>query len=153
MSVPGKPNKIQDLFGEWIEFDCPTDGTNYQIAVANRVWDTGTMRWVNETQPGGPAGAVTIADGADITLGAISDAAVIGDNPGTISAKLRGIDLTLQKPSGLGLPFYDYIKQVQAALTDTWTFYTGGAGGTLVATIVITYTDASKAVILNVAKT
>lgn len=48
---------------------------------------------------------------------------------------------------------YDYISQAQATLTDTWTFKTGGAGGTTVATITITYTDASKAVISTVVKT
>jgi hypothetical protein len=48
---------------------------------------------------------------------------------------------------------WDYVAQTQAATTDTWVFRTGGAGGTVVATIVITYTDATKNVILNVAKT
>jgi hypothetical protein len=56
MSVPGKPNRVQDHFAEWVEFDCPTDGLNYSIAVANRVWDTGTLAWVSETQPGGGGG-------------------------------------------------------------------------------------------------
>lgn len=41
---------------------------------------------------GGGGGAVTIADGADVTEGAIADAKVTGDNAGTISAKLRGLD-------------------------------------------------------------
>lgn len=44
---------------------------------------------------GGGGGAVTIADGADTTQGAIADAAVQGDNSGTVSAKLRGINKTL----------------------------------------------------------
>jgi len=48
---------------------------------------------------------------------------------------------------------YDYVAQVQAATTDTWTFKTGGSGGTTVATVTITYVDATKAVILNVART
>jgi len=41
---------------------------------------------------GGGGGAVTIADGADVTEGAIADAAVTGDNSGTESAKLRGLN-------------------------------------------------------------
>jgi len=41
---------------------------------------------------GGPA---TIADGADVTQGSIADAAVLGDNPGTVNAHLRGIDTIL----------------------------------------------------------
>jgi hypothetical protein len=41
---------------------------------------------------GGSGGAVTIADGADTAEGATDDAAVTGDNDGTISAKLRGLN-------------------------------------------------------------
>ena len=41
---------------------------------------------------GGGGGAVTIVDGGDVTLGAIADAAVTGDNSGTISAKIRGLN-------------------------------------------------------------
>lgn len=48
---------------------------------------------------------------------------------------------------------YDYIAQAQAATTDTWTYKTGGSDGTTVATVTITYTDATKAVIDNVART
>lgn len=36
-------------------------------------------------------GAVTIADGADVNSGSTTDAAVFGDVPGTLSAKLRGL--------------------------------------------------------------
>lgn len=86
------PNQIQDLFGKWIQFDCPTDGARFSIAVANRVWDPGSLSWVSETQPaGGGGGPATIADGADVTQGAIADAAVVADSNGTVSAKLRGL--------------------------------------------------------------
>jgi hypothetical protein len=44
---------------------------------------------------GGGGGAVTIADGADVAEGATTDAKVTGDNTGTISAKLRGINTIL----------------------------------------------------------
>ena len=36
-------------------------------------------------------GAVTIADGADVTQGALADAAVVTDTSGTLSGKLRGL--------------------------------------------------------------
>ena len=87
------PNQIQDLFGKWIEFDCPTDGAAFSIAVANRVWDPGSLTWVSETQSGGGGGggAVTIADGADVAQGATTDVAVVADSNGTISSKLRGL--------------------------------------------------------------
>lgn len=41
---------------------------------------------------GGSGGAVTVADGADVAEGATTDVAVTGDNNGTISAKLRGLN-------------------------------------------------------------
>lgn len=44
---------------------------------------------------GSGGGAVTIADGDDETLGAIADAKVTGDNTGTVSAKLRGLNTIL----------------------------------------------------------
>jgi hypothetical protein len=49
---------------------------------------------------GGGGGAVTVADGSDVAEGATTDAAVQGDNAGTISAKLRG----LNKSVAAGLP-------------------------------------------------
>jgi hypothetical protein len=39
--------------------------------------------------------AETVADGANVTQGAIADAAVTGDNTGTVSAKLRGLSKIL----------------------------------------------------------
>lgn len=47
------------------------------------------------TGGGGGGGAVTVADGADVTQGAIADAGVTGNNPGTVNAHLRGIDTLL----------------------------------------------------------
>lgn len=44
---------------------------------------------------GGGGGAVTIADGDDACLGFKAETAVTGDNPGTVSAKLRGLNKTL----------------------------------------------------------
>ncbi len=48
---------------------------------------------------------------------------------------------------------YDYISLATASTTDTWTYKSGGSGGTTVATVTITYTDSTKATISNVAKT
>ena len=58
-----------------------------------------------------PAGvsAVTVADGAAVTLGAIADAAVTGDISGTVNAHLRGIT-----------------KQLAGTLTVSGTVATGG---------------------------
>lgn len=40
----------------------------------------------------GDGGIAFIADGDDVALGATTDIAVTGDNEGTVSAKLRGLD-------------------------------------------------------------
>lgn len=60
--------------------------------------------------PGDPPVEVSIADCEDVTQGCINDAAVTGDNPGTISAKFRGLlkllgeyDNTIDP--GTGFPF------------------------------------------------
>jgi hypothetical protein len=56
--------------------------------------------------------------------------------------------------SGLKLPDFDYVSMTIApAGTETYLFYTGGAGGTLVATIVIVYTDATRTDISTITKT
>lgn len=60
---------------------------------------------LNVTSSGGGGGAVTIADGADVAEGATTDAKVVGDNAGTISAKLRGID---------------YLLNLVTSIADTW---------------------------------
>lgn len=148
--------KRQDWAGQVFQYDTPTDGVNYSIAVANRVWDPIGLMWVSETQPGGGGGgggAVTIADGADVAEGAKADAGVIGDVAGTVSAKLRGINSTLQALPGLSIPIFDSTLLTGGALTDAWTFYTGGLAGTLVSTVTITYTDITKATILSVVRT
>ncbi len=56
--------------------------------------------------------------------------------------------------SGLSLGPYDYVALVLTSPTvETYTFKSGGAGGTTIATITLTYTDASKAVLSTVVKT
>jgi hypothetical protein len=136
-----------------------TDNDGFQSENVNKVavyyWDSIGLAWVKGTQAsgGGGGGAVTIADGADVAQGSTADAAIIGDIAGTLSAKLRGINATLQKIPGLALPIYDYVLQTQSATQDVWVFKTGGGAGTTVATVTINYTDSTKAVITNVAKT
>ena len=92
------PHSFQDLFGNWAQFDTPTDGASFSVAVANRVWDPVNLIWVSEVQSGGGSGsggAVTVANGADTTEGFTTDNAIYGDNSGTLSAKLRGINSIL----------------------------------------------------------
>ena len=54
---------------------------------------------------------------------------------------------------GLYVPTHDYLSLAQTATEDIWTYKDGGAGGTVVATVTITYTDGSKTTIANVART
>lgn len=54
------------------------------------VWDVGTLSWI-AWDGSITVGPVTIADGADVTLGALADAAIDSDAAGTVSGKLRGV--------------------------------------------------------------
>jgi hypothetical protein len=55
--------------------------------------------------------------------------------------------------AGLVTEDFDAVKLVQDATTDTWTFYDGGLDGELLATITITYTDATKETISTIVRT
>ena len=56
--------------------------------------------------------------------------------------------------SGFNIGAYDYVERGWTAgtFTEVWTFYTGGSGGTLVATVTIIYDDIDKSNIVNVTK-
>lgn len=55
--------------------------------------------------------------------------------------------------TGLSLPKFDYVANVIAGDTETYTFKTGGASGTTVATVVVVYTDSGRTDIETVTKT
>lgn len=79
----------------------------------------------------------------------------------TLSAKLwdgstNVANLTIgrvQIQDGFNLGSFDYVSLATGSNTDTYTFKTGGAGGSTVGTVTITYTDATKATISTVVKT
>ena len=55
---------------------------------------------------------------------------------------------------GLNMPEYDYVSVAYpTSTTETYTFKTGGSGGTTVATIAIVYTTSTKDYISSVTKT
>lgn len=56
--------------------------------------DPTTQKAISPAAAGG-GGPVTVADGADVTQGSIADAAVTGDNAGTVNAHLRGLTKSL----------------------------------------------------------
>lgn len=55
--------------------------------------------------------------------------------------------------SGLNLPTYDYVANTSTSTSDSFAFYSGGSGGTKLATVTIEYTDSSKTTIQTVTKT
>jgi hypothetical protein len=55
--------------------------------------------------------------------------------------------------SGLGIPIHDALAYTSAATTDTYVYRTGGIAGSIVATVVMSYTDATKAVLTTVVRT
>ena len=117
------------------------------------IWDTGTLSLIKDTGGGGGGGgAVTIADGADIAEGTKADAAWVSGSGTTISL-LKNVATTMAKVPGLSIPVFDYTALSPSATQDVWTFKTGGSGGSLVSTVTINYTDATKAVIVDVART
>ena len=54
---------------------------------------------------------------------------------------------------GMEIPAHNHLALTEASLTDTWVYKTGGASGTTVATVLITYTDSGKGTIATIAKT
>lgn len=62
-------------------------------------------------------------------------------------------EATLLKLNGFSLPVYDSIVPTFNATSDVWVYKTGGASGATVATLTVSYTDATKAVITSVVRT
>jgi hypothetical protein len=79
--------------------DTATNGDVVVVAV-----DEDRNLKVNVVAGGAGGGAMTVADGADVTQGAIADAGVVTDANGTLSAKLRGIVIILLRAFQLGTP-------------------------------------------------
>ena len=99
------------------------------------VWDTDALAWVRMTQPGGSSSSGGLTD----TQLRASPVPITGSI--TVTA------------GGLAIPACDYIALAQDTLTDTYTYKSGGAGGSTVATLTITYTTAAKTIISTVVKT
>lgn len=76
---------------------------------------------VNVVAGGAGGGAVTVADGADVTEGAKADAAVTGDTSGSVSAKLRGLNKVLGGSGVITLQASQVSGVVNATTTRTTT--------------------------------
>jgi hypothetical protein len=61
---------------------------------------------------------------------------------------------TLESIAGFNIPAFDYIEATYPTTSqEVYTYKTGGLSGTVVGTITINYTDATKTVLSSVAKT
>lgn len=57
--------------------------------------------------------------------------------------------------TGFIIASYDYVSMILSVgdTTETYTFKTGGSGGTTVATVTIVYTDSTREILSSVTKT
>lgn len=64
-------------------------------------------------------------------------------------------DESLPVTMGFSLPKWDYVAMALSAgdTTETYTFKSGGSGGTTVATVVVVYTTSTRDVLTSVTKT
>lgn len=85
--------------GQWVPWDGAitvppiTIGTVDQGAAGSDPWAVAFLTPQHVIVDSGGGGAVTIADGADVTQGALNDAAVQGNVSGSVNARLRGISV------------------------------------------------------------
>ena len=74
------------------------------------------------------------------------------------SVRVKRVSLFDSSGNGLGLglniPTYDFVSMALSAgdTTETYTFKTGGSGGTTVATVIIVYTTSTRTILSTVTK-
>ena len=75
---------------------------------------------------------VTVADGSDVNAGTTTDAAVTGDNSGTLSAKLRGLNKILANVwDSINSRLNVYIQNATLAVTQSGTWNVTNVSGTV----------------------
>ena len=75
----------------------------------------------------------------------------VKETDGEVGLNVSGSEL--QSIAGLSIPAHDYIAATYpTASQEVYTYKTGGASGTTVATVTIVYTDATKNVLTSVTK-
>ena len=73
---------------------------------------------------------------------------------GAATSEKQDTQITLlQGIAGFNIVGYDYISLAQNSTQDIYTYKTGGAGDTTVATVTLTFTDSTKSIISNIVKT
>lgn len=86
------------------------------------------------------------------------DPATTGDNIAAKKVASYGWDAQSSQWRRSPAPYvpyaYDYVGvNTAGSTTDVYTFYQGGSGGTLVATVTINYSDSTKSTTTSVART
>lgn len=76
-----------------------------------------------------------------------------GSSADILEATLEDLSSKLNYLVDFEIPAFDYISVVRNATSNVWTYKDGGSGGTTVATITVNYSDATKTLITNIAKT
>lgn len=75
-------------------------------------------------------------------------------NTDQLESKLDTLHTDVIKIPGLSIPIHDYVSaSYPNATTETYTYKTGGSGGTTVATVTVVYTDSTKSSLSSVTKT
>lgn len=99
------------------------------------------------------AGGGSIQDVKVTPSGALTSETIIKNVAG--SQINPSTEETVAKIPGLSIPIHDYISASynDPAFTETYTYKTGGSTGTVVATITVVYTDATKNKLVSVTKT
>lgn len=122
-------------------------GDTFYISKAYRTYTTdGTIVPRASISAAGFASEATLLD-IETSVGNIET------DTGNISTNVSDIEtLITDRLSGSFVPKkFDYVGYTDGGSTETWVYKTGGAGGTTVKTVVSTYTDASKAVLVSIA--
>lgn len=70
----------------------------------------------------------------------------------TVAVDASTHEMLTQSVQGLNINGYDYLSLAQNATQDIYTYKVGGAGGTTLATVTITYTDNTKQTLQTVVK-
>lgn len=112
--------------------------------------------WQNNEQPFGVnhapllSGLASDGSGVEVPVAVDKDTGeLLTSGGGGSSATVVGIG-----PVGQNQIAYDTIIYTDTSATvDTYTYKTGGVGGTTTATVTITYTDSTKTVLVSVVRT
>lgn len=133
----------------------PTTNTYDRVQISN----DGTLTTTGGSGGGSTGGLTDAQLRASRVPVDIGSATVTISGPVTVSNEVEikndtGNPVPTQEQTGLLPKVYDALSYTNTSSTiDTYRYYQGGTSGTLVATLTITYTDTTKAVISTVART